>query len=148
MAWRSEWFAERLQRQADKFRIREEVSASQLASSTDSKLESLFATMNALQVQFSTLAQPPALAAPTVFTGPSPSAAPPIPAHPQLPTAAQLEDVFLPALGAQSTDAVIRLVLNHWTLSEYLFPQQGAGPLSQAVLITLLHRVSSTSLSV
>lgn len=60
-----------------------------------------------------------------------------------LPTASQLEDIFLTALGMQSTGATLQLVNDHMPLYDYILPPSPnmKSPLSQAVLLTLLHRV-------
>lgn len=60
----------------------------------------------------------------------------------RLPTPAQLEDTFLAALTAQTVPATLQLVDDHLGLTDYCLPVTGKSPLSQAVLLTLLHRVS------
>ncbi|WVQ94883.1 hypothetical protein IAU59_001968 [Kwoniella sp. CBS 9459] len=69
-----------------------------------------------------------------------PHAPPPPP--PQGPSPSQLEDTFLTALGAQTTASTLQLVGEHIGLTEYCLPTQGKSPLSQAVLLTLLHRLA------
>ncbi|WWC91899.1 uncharacterized protein L201_006848 [Kwoniella dendrophila CBS 6074] len=64
------------------------------------------------------------------------------PPHFQPPTPSQLEDTFLTALGVQTTASTLQLVAEHLFLTEYCLPTQGKSPLSQAVLLTLLHRLS------
>ncbi|WVR09594.1 hypothetical protein IAU60_006666 [Kwoniella sp. DSM 27419] len=61
---------------------------------------------------------------------------------PQAPTPSQLEDAFLAALGTQTTAAIVQLVGDHLAVTEYCLPLQGKSPLSQAVLLTLLHRLA------
>jgi hypothetical protein len=77
------------------------------------------------------------------------SAAHPLPPPPPqapvapLPNVAQLEDIFLSALGASSTSATLELVNGYWAATDYCLPNASGAksPLSQAVLLTLLHRV-------
>ncbi|OCF61584.1 hypothetical protein L486_01236 [Kwoniella mangroviensis CBS 10435] len=86
--------------------------------------------------QSSTFAPPPAHHQPP----PPPPAA--IPAEPSGPSPSQLEDTFLSALGAQTTASTLQLVVDHLALTDYCLPNQGKSPLSQAVLLTLLHRLA------
>lgn len=62
----------------------------------------------------------------------------------RLPTPAQLEDTFLAALTAQTVPSTLQLVDDHLGLTDYCLPVSGKSPLSQAVLLTLLHRVSAS----
>ncbi|WRT70042.1 uncharacterized protein IL334_007036 [Kwoniella shivajii] len=82
---------------------------------------------------------------PAVFPTTS-SAPPPLPPQPpvglSVPSASHLEDTFLSALGAQNTSSTLRLVADHLAITEYCLPNQGKSPLSQAVLLTLLHRLA------
>ncbi|OCF43692.1 hypothetical protein I317_02444 [Kwoniella heveanensis CBS 569] len=66
----------------------------------------------------------------------------PPPPPPQGPSPSQLEDTFLTALGAQTTASTLQLVGEHIGLTEYCLPTHGKSPLSQAVLLTLLHRLA------
>jgi hypothetical protein len=61
-----------------------------------------------------------------------------------MPTPAQLEDSFLAALGAQSVPRTLQLVGEYWNVTDTILPAgQGVkSMLSQAVLLTCLHRVS------
>ncbi|WVW86356.1 hypothetical protein I302_108400 [Kwoniella bestiolae CBS 10118] len=67
---------------------------------------------------------------------------PPPPTQPAGPSPSQLEDTFLSALGAQTTASTLQLVNDHLSLTDYCLPSQGKSPLSQAVLLTLLHRLA------
>ncbi|WWC64793.1 uncharacterized protein I303_107405 [Kwoniella dejecticola CBS 10117] len=64
------------------------------------------------------------------------------PTQPTGPTSSQLEDTFLSALGAQTTSSTLQLVADHLALTDYCLPTNGKSPLSQAVLLTLLHRLA------
>ena len=62
---------------------------------------------------------------------------------PRLPSIEQVEAVFLSALQIQTTAAVARLMEDHWSLTDWLFPGPGnPSPLSQPLLLSLFHRVS------
>ena len=65
---------------------------------------------------------------------------------PRLPpgmTHAQLEDAFLAALGRQSRESTTQLVEGFYQYTDEILPQPpGVSPLSQAILLTLFHRVS------
>lgn len=76
--------------------------------------------------------------------GPPP---PPPTQNTRLPTSAQLEDTFLAALTAQTVPSTLQLVDDHLGLTDYCLPVSGKSPLSQAVLLTLLHRVSASIIS-
>ena len=109
--------------------------------------QSMLASVSDLQKQVANLSEQLARSGPP--SGPSRSAPPPVPMNhpppkPQLPSASQLEDVFLDALGIQSTGATLQLVNEHMALYDYILPPSPSSksPLSQAVLLTLLHRVS------
>ncbi|WVQ84735.1 hypothetical protein IAT38_006892 [Cryptococcus sp. DSM 104549] len=67
------------------------------------------------------------------------------PFYPPPPSPAQLQDTFLAALGVQTVPATLQLVNDHSGMTEYCLPVgQGAkSPLSQAVLLTLLHRLAT-----
>ncbi|WWC72202.1 uncharacterized protein I206_106162 [Kwoniella pini CBS 10737] len=67
---------------------------------------------------------------------------PPPAAQPSGPSPSQLEDTFLAALGAQTTASTLQLVADHLALTDYCLPTNGKSPLSQAVLLTLLHRLA------
>lgn len=73
---------------------------------------------------------------------PTTQGSPPPIQNTRLPTPAQLEDTFLAALTAQTVPATLQLVDDHLGLTDYCLPVSGKSPLSQAVLLTLLHRVS------
>ncbi|WWD19814.1 hypothetical protein CI109_104278 [Kwoniella shandongensis] len=73
-----------------------------------------------------------------------PAPPPPAPAPAPGISPAQLEDIFLSALGNQSTQSTLVLVGQQAHLVDLCLPiQPGAkSPLSQAVLLTLLHRLA------
>ncbi|KIR36671.1 hypothetical protein I352_01630 [Cryptococcus deuterogattii MMRL2647] len=73
---------------------------------------------------------------------PTTQGSPPPIQNTRLPTPAQLEDTFLAALTAQTVPATLQLVDDHLGLTDYCLPVSGKSPLSQAVLLTLLHRTS------
>lgn len=81
-----------------------------------------------------------------MFSPPQAQQQAPVPQQPYvhpLPPPQQLEDRFLAALSQQSTIATIELVENHTQYTNQLFPPAPArSPLSPAVLLTLLHRLS------
>jgi hypothetical protein len=70
----------------------------------------------------------------------------------QVPSSKDLEDAFLTALSQSSTASTVQLVSDYYHLTEYCLPIPGrpphslhgshASPLSAAVKITLLHRLS------
>ncbi|BEI92031.1 uncharacterized protein CcaverHIS019_0408510 [Cutaneotrichosporon cavernicola] len=56
----------------------------------------------------------------------------------------QLEDAFLAALSAQSAPVTLKLVSDYASRTEQILPPRpGRSPVSQAVLLTLAHRLSS-----
>ena len=70
------------------------------------------------------------------------------PAQPPMPPAHVLEDVFLSALGDQTTTATVNLVNDHWSMTQGLLPlPPGKSPLSPAIILTLLHRVGRKSIA-
>ncbi|OXG43137.1 hypothetical protein C359_01528 [Cryptococcus neoformans Bt120] len=75
-------------------------------------------------------------------TAQGPPPPPPPTQNTRLPTSAQLEDTFLAALTAQTVPSTLQLVDDHLGLTDYCLPVSGKSPLSQAVLLTLLHRTS------
>nr|ODO04275.1 hypothetical protein L204_00632 [Cryptococcus depauperatus CBS 7855] len=61
----------------------------------------------------------------------------------KLPSPEELNDTFLLALSAQKVPVTLQLVSDHLAMTDYLFSMQnGKAVLVQAVLLTLLHRVS------
>ncbi|KAK8853387.1 hypothetical protein IAR55_004091 [Kwoniella newhampshirensis] len=82
---------------------------------------------------------PPPLAPPAVAQVPSG-----IPTAPPGISIPQLEDIFLTALGNQSTASTLQLVGEQSHLADFCLPIQPGlrSPLSQAVLLTLLHRLA------
>ncbi|ODN87672.1 hypothetical protein L198_06895 [Cryptococcus wingfieldii CBS 7118] len=99
----------------------------------------------------------PAHAHPTAPSNPVPQHHPPFP-HPGLhpnqfpqhppfppPPPAQLTDTFIAVLSKQSVPETVQLVMDHRPLTDYILPVNGAGksPLGQAVLLTVVHRLST-----
>jgi hypothetical protein len=65
----------------------------------------------------------------------------------QQSTPKQWEDIFLAALSTQSEEAILALLAQYWPHTEEVLPEPGHGkasPLSQAVLLTVVHRVSTS----
>lgn len=127
---------------SDDYRIRKELEP---PASTEPLLQGILSSVADLQRHVAMLseqlaqANPPQPAAPREMT----QQQPPSPQSLPRPTASQLEDIFLAALGVQSTGATLQLVNDHMPFLNYCLPQTpNASPLSQAVLLTLLHRVS------
>lgn len=107
-------------------------------------IKALASTINDLQKQVSMLAEqlsrqsapPPLPILPPVSLAQHPHPPPMPPAH-------VLEDTFLTGLGEQSTAATLNLVNDHWIMTQGLLPTPpGKSPLSHAIILTLLHRVS------
>jgi len=75
--------------------------------------------------------------------------APPVqaPAPPANPLGFDLEDVFTQALSIPGPGAIFQLVNDFWGIGGYLLPMtpDRKPPVSQAVIVTLLHRVSYRS---
>lgn len=71
------------------------------------------------------------------------TAAPPLPPPPP-PPAQQLEDTFLAALSSVSVGDTISLINTHYALTDYCLPINPTSrpPLSQAVMLTLFHRLA------
>ncbi|TYJ53827.1 hypothetical protein B9479_005513 [Cryptococcus floricola] len=69
------------------------------------------------------------------------------PQHPPFPPPppAQLTDTFIAVLSKQSVPETVQLVMDHRPLTDYILPVNGAGksPLGQAVLLTVVHRLST-----
>ncbi|WVQ75728.1 hypothetical protein IAR50_005358 [Cryptococcus sp. DSM 104548] len=61
------------------------------------------------------------------------------------PSPAQLTDTFIAVLSKQSNPETVQLVMDHRPLTDYILPPNGAGksPLGQAVLLTVVHRLST-----
>jgi hypothetical protein len=74
--------------------------------------------------------------------------APPVQAAPPVanPLGFDLEDVFTQALSIPGPGAIFQLVNDFWGIGGYLLPMtpDRKPPVSQAVIVTLLHRVSLT----
>lgn len=63
------------------------------------------------------------------------------PAPPAQPK--ELEDTFLSALSSPSTQSTLNLVNDHYALTDYCLPLHSTkSPLSQAVILTLFHRLA------
>ncbi|WVF67284.1 hypothetical protein IAT40_002034 [Kwoniella sp. CBS 6097] len=143
---------------SEMLQIRKELSPpnkeGQLAN--DHLLKNMATSISELQKQLSSLSEQIRTAPPPQASQPNGSAPPPSlpsanaygshahapPPPPQGPSPSQLEDTFLTALGAQTTASTLQLVGEHIGLTEYCLPTQGKSPLSQAVLLTLLHRLA------
>lgn len=142
--------------EAEMVQIRKDVVSEQADAlvSTNAMLRSMAANIEALQRQVSALqaskaAAPQALRSPI---GPKPSQ---ISRGPSVPpamdanwghaTPENLEETFLTALGKHTVAATNELVQSYWHMTPQLFPFPPArSPLSPAVLLTLLHRLSLT----
>ncbi|ODN79277.1 hypothetical protein L202_03290 [Cryptococcus amylolentus CBS 6039] len=76
--------------------------------------------------------------------GPHPNQFPQHPPFPP-PSPAQLADTFIAVLSKQSVPETVQLVMDHRPLTDYILPVNGAGksPLGQAVLLTVVHRLST-----
>ncbi len=90
--------------------------------------------------------------APPIAPAQAMAAPPPVPIaqHPPpvgLPPAPVLEDAFLSVLSGQNTGGLLALVNDHWAWTETILPNPpGRSSLSQAVILTLLHRVSRSQI--
>ena len=114
-------------------------------ATTEPMLKSLLTSISDLQKQVASLSEQSGRTdQPHPVPPPIPIAQHP-PPPPHLPTPSQLEDIFLAALSMQSTGASLQLVAEHTALFDYILPPSSIvqSPLSQAVLLTLLHRVRS-----
>lgn len=77
----------------------------------------------------------------------APSIAPPVQPFVQEPPklrAEEVEEIFLAALSSpEQPRSIMELIRGQWSATDLLLPRGGAkSPLSQAVLLSLLHRVS------
>ena len=122
---------------------------------SDNLIRSLSASVVELQRQVSALSGqfsrqsneslPSQTAVPLPVVPPVPSATQ-VSQHPHpapMPPPHVLEDAFLNVLSAQNTNALVAFVNDHWIWTEGIFPTPpGRTFLSQAVVLTLLHRVS------
>ena len=141
-------------------RIRKDFSPTRQDSrGSDETIRSLASSITDLQRQMAILsdhilrAPPMANSIPPV--PPMAVAPPPVPQHPPPPVqavpqpltprdASQLEDIFLAALGSGSTAATMQLLNDYWPRTEVMLPNPpGRTVFSQAVLLTLFHRVGS-----
>ncbi|CAK9780159.1 hypothetical protein CC85DRAFT_328089 [Cutaneotrichosporon oleaginosum] len=135
--------------------IRKDVVAEQgdALAGTNDMIHNLSSMVESLQRQIAALSArspPPGPAPPTharsmsVISPPTSQAPPPGQSRSPFETPKQIEDTFLSALGAQSAPATLKLVTDFAPRTEYLFPQRpNRSPLSQVVLLTLIHRLSS-----
>ena len=149
-------------------RIRKDFSPPDPAYGTEALIESLSTSIADLQKQVTALSDQVARSSlPSTNLGPAPATLPvpmmtgangggggfppPVPhaqhpPPPPPPPVAHLEDTFLSAMGAQSTPATLGLINDYWNMTETVLPiPPQRGPLSQAVMLTLLHRVSFSS---
>jgi len=117
-------------------------------------LNSLASSIADMQKQIAALSEQVARGAPQSSAGPPPPVnmqqhPPPTHTAPPgrpLPTKQQLEDAFLPTLSAQNVGMTLALLTDHWPMTQYILPNPpGKAMVSQAILLTLLHRVSLLS---
>ena len=112
--------------------------------STDDMLSTMLASITALEKQVANLSEQL-----KQHTLPHPPPPPLIsnqqqpPQRISFPDPSEIENNFLSALAKQSTSATVRLIDDHMALFDLCLPPMpdGRSPLSQAVLLTLLHRV-------
>lgn len=98
-------------------------------------LQSLVETVASLQKKVEQLSSTPA---------PAPVAAPIAPVMAGPPVGLDVEEAFTQALAIQGPAAIFQLVNDFWGIGEYILPSSldRKSPLSQAIILTLLHRVS------
>jgi hypothetical protein len=135
--------------------IRKDVVAEQgdALAGTNDMIHSLSTMVESLQRQVAALQarSPPPGPVPSslsrsvsVISPPISQATPIVQQHMPYGDNKQIEDAFLSALSAHSAPATLKLVSEYASRLDYVLPQRpGRSPLSQAVLLTLIHRLST-----
>lgn len=97
-------------------------------------IQSLVEAVASLQRKVEQLSIPPAAAAPP----------PPAPVAAEPPVGLEVEEAFTQALAIQGPASIFQLVNDFWGIGEYILPSSmdRKPPFSQAIILTLLHRVS------
>jgi hypothetical protein len=101
-------------------------------------IQSLVEAVASLQRKVEQLSIPPAAVAPP------PPPPPPAPVAAEPPVGLEVEEAFTQALAIQGPASIFQLVNDFWGIGEYILPSSmdRKPPFSQAIILTLLHRVS------